>query len=291
MCELKMRDEYMIMEKQLFQTVEKSFRFKASFSPCLIIEILRNDLDNLQSDLIEMANRTPKFFKGSPVAIDLNKLNISQALDFERLKTLLLSQGMIPVGIRGGDQKQQEAAALAGLPYSNANRSSGGEANQKKQSDQSDQGDQDNYRQENNQSNSSDSSNSNNPNNQSNQSNSSSENKSFSPAETTKLITAPIRSGMQVCAKDGDLIVTSQVSSGAELIAAGHIHVYGVLRGRVLAGAYGNKEARIFCRHLEAELVAISGYYLTREDMLPRLAPGSMIQIYLENEKIHIKAI
>lgn len=108
---------------------------------------------------------------------------------------------------------------------------------------------------------------------------------------TTKMITQPIRSGMQVYVKDGDLIVTAQVSPGAELLSDGHIHVYGALRGRALAGVQGNINARIFCRTLEAELVSIAGYYLTKEDIHKLPAYDGMIQIYLENEQVKIESV
>ena len=102
----------------------------------------------------------------------------------------------------------------------------------------------------------------------------------------------PIRSGMQVYAKDSDLIVTAAVSHGAELLADGNIHIYGSLRGRVLAGVQGNMQARIFCRTLEdAELVSIAGYYLTKEDMQNAPAGDGMKQIYLENEQVRIEMI
>jgi septum site-determining protein MinC len=107
----------------------------------------------------------------------------------------------------------------------------------------------------------------------------------------TKLITHPIRSGMQVYAKESDLIVTAPVSAGAELLSDGHIHVYGALRGRALAGVQGNREARIFCTTLEAELISIAGYYLTKEDMHPLKTSHGMIQIYLNNEQVRIETI
>ena len=78
--------------------------------------------------------------------------------------------------------------------------------------------------------------------------------------QETKIIEQPVRSGQQIYAP-GDLIVLSQVSPGAELLAGGHIHVYGPLRGRALAGVNGNPEARIFCHRFEAELISISGQY------------------------------
>jgi septum site-determining protein MinC len=96
---------------------------------------------------------------------------------------------------------------------------------------------------------------------------------------------------MQIYAKDTDLIVTAPVSAGAELLADGNIHVYGPLRGRALAGVQGNANARIFCRSLEAELVSIAGYYLTREDMQTLPENHGMIQIYLDNEQVRIEAL
>jgi len=107
----------------------------------------------------------------------------------------------------------------------------------------------------------------------------------------TKLVTLPIRSGAQVYAKGGDLIVTAPVSAGAELLADGHIHVYGPLRGRALAGVQGDMNARIFCHTLEAELISIAGYYLTKEDMQPLPESRGMIQIYLDNQQVRIETI
>lgn len=106
-----------------------------------------------------------------------------------------------------------------------------------------------------------------------------------------KIVSNPIRSGMQVYAKDTDLIVTASVSPGAELFADGNIHVYGVLRGRALAGVQGNMQARIFCRTLEAELVSIAGYYLTKEDIQNLPGRDGMVQIYLDKAQVRIEAI
>jgi septum site-determining protein MinC len=57
------------------------------------------------------------------------------------------------------------------------------------------------------------------------------------------------------------------VASGAEIVAGGSIHVYGALRGRAMAGSSGNAAARIFCQKIEAELLAINGYYQTAEEI------------------------
>jgi len=83
----------------------------------------------------------------------------------------------------------------------------------------------------------------------------------------TKVITQPVRSGQQIYAAGGDLIVLAPVSVGAELLADGHIHVYGVLRGRALAGIHGDTSAHIFCQRLEAELVSVAGQYRLSEQL------------------------
>lgn len=107
----------------------------------------------------------------------------------------------------------------------------------------------------------------------------------------TVLVNKPVRSGIQLYAKDGDLIVTGAVSPGAELMADHHIHVYGPLRGRAMAGLQGNTQARIFCRELDAELVSIAGYYLTKEDLQRGPKCDGIIQIFLENEQIRIEPL
>ena len=104
---------------------------------------------------------------------------------------------------------------------------------------------------------------------------------------TARLITQPVRSGTQVYARGGDLVVTAAVSPGAELVADGNIHVYGPLRGRALAGAGGDAEARIFCSRLEAELVSIAGRYLVSEQLPPELH-GAPVQIALVDDQLTV---
>lgn len=110
---------------------------------------------------------------------------------------------------------------------------------------------------------------------------------SVPPTITSKVITQPVRSGQQVYANQSDLIVVGPVSAGAELIADGHIHVYGALRGRALAGATGNKQARIFCQSLDAELISIAGTYWINED-LSKLANKENVQIYVDDEHLRV---
>ena len=91
----------------------------------------------------------------------------------------------------------------------------------------------------------------------------------------------PVRSGQQLYAENRDLTVLTTVGAGAEVIADGSIHIYGALRGRALAGAQGNADARIFCREFHAELVAIAGHYKVLDDV-PKELHGKPVQVWLE---------
>ena len=91
-------------------------------------------------------------------------------------------------------------------------------------------------------------------------------------------------------AEQADLTVLGTVSAGAEVLADGSIHVYGSLRGRALAGARDNPDARIFCRDFQAELVAIAGRYKVLDDM-PKELRGKAVQVWLEDEQIKIAAL
>ncbi|KQU50051.1 septum formation inhibitor [Bosea sp. Leaf344] len=100
---------------------------------------------------------------------------------------------------------------------------------------------------------------------------------------TSLVVTQPVRSGQSLVFIEGDVTILGSVASGAEVIAGGSIHVYGALRGRAMAGTMGNASARIFCRKLEAELVAIDGYYKTAEDLEPGLR-GKAVQFWLDGD-------
>jgi septum site-determining protein MinC len=106
----------------------------------------------------------------------------------------------------------------------------------------------------------------------------------------TKVITQPVRSGQQIYAEGGDLLVMGMVSAGAEIIADGHIHVYGALRGRAYAGAQGDESARIFCRSLDAELVAIAGVYTVNEELDSKLM-RQPVQIQLAHDSLKIEKL
>lgn len=106
-----------------------------------------------------------------------------------------------------------------------------------------------------------------------------------------KIINRPIRSGQRIYVPDADLIILAAVSPGAEIISGGSIHVYAPLRGRALAGVNGDRTARIFSYRMEAELVAIAGYYKLIEEDLPKRGQTRPTQVYLEGEKLIIEAL
>jgi septum site-determining protein MinC len=108
------------------------------------------------------------------------------------------------------------------------------------------------------------------------------------PPAKTLIRTEPVRSGTTIYARGGDLLVLAPVSSGAEVIADGSVHIYASLRGRALAGASGDEACRIFCRSLEAELVAIAGRYLVSE-AIDKMWLKESVAIELIDEHLHIQ--
>ncbi len=106
----------------------------------------------------------------------------------------------------------------------------------------------------------------------------------------TKVITSPVRSGQQLYARNADLVVIGHVSAGAELVSDGNIHVYGIMRGRALAGASGNDNARILCTHLSAELLSIAGNYWLM-DQIPAQYAGQSACLTLSNGALSISTL
>jgi septum site-determining protein MinC len=107
------------------------------------------------------------------------------------------------------------------------------------------------------------------------------------PRQTSLLLDSPVRSGQSVVFMDGDVTVLGSVGSGAEIVAGGSIHVYGTLRGRAMAGVNGNGGARIYCQKIEAELLAIDGFYRTAEDINETLRHRPA-QAWLDGEMMRI---
>lgn len=226
------------------------FQLKGSLVTLTALHLLKPDLVALSEQLSALIKQTPKFFQHMPVILDLHKLaETASYLDFNELLSCLRTLGLIPIGIRGGNPQQQQGAIQAGLAIL--------------------------------------------PNTKSEPIDLPTQQPSAAPSSATpvstssKVITQPVRSGQQIYARNTDLIVLAPVSPGAELIADGHIHIYGSLRGRALAGVSGNQEARIFCQSLEAELVSIAGHYWVSED-LQKSPKKQSVNIFLNNDRLQI---
>ncbi len=110
------------------------------------------------------------------------------------------------------------------------------------------------------------------------------------PEPGALLLEQHVRSGQSVVFPRGDVTIIGSVASGAEVVAGGSIHVYGALRGRAVAGVAGNPRARIFCRRLEAELLAIDGLYRTADDIEAGLR-GRPAQAWLEADSMHVAGL
>jgi septum site-determining protein MinC len=110
------------------------------------------------------------------------------------------------------------------------------------------------------------------------------------PALTALMQQQPVRSGQRVYARNRDLIVTATVAAGAEVMADGCVHVYGPLRGRVMAGAHGDTEARVFCQSFQAELVSIAGVFRVFETIPSELA-GMPVQAWLSGDDLKFAKI
>lgn len=260
------------------------FKSSTFFTPILIL--FSNEIAAIEQTLQKKISLAPDFFKNSPLIIDVRELNKS-ALDFNvaEIVDMLRKIGLFPIGLRGGNDQQNKQAQKLSIPIDAGRDLENNHAvHEKKPSKESDdqsagpvsvklEGEQEKH-EENDASKIADES-----------------KKQESPAAPVRamIITQPVRSGQRIYAH-GDLVVMSQVSAGAELMAEGNIHVYNTLRGRALAGVRGNKSARIFCLDLQAELVSIAGDYKTSEHMTKQLQKKPM-QIYLQDHALIIKEI
>lgn len=236
-----------------------AFELKGSALTLMVLHLWDTDSKTLTRQLQEKFGQVPGFFKNLPLVIDLGALQDSvQIPDFAQLANALRGFGLVPTAVRGGNAVQNERALAANLGLLCASRSERvADSAPVETVDQS-------------------------PN---------LETQPELPATSdpsTKIITQPIRSGQRVVAPNGDLIVLAAVNAGAEILAAGNIHIYGPLRGRALAGVKGNTEARILCLQFHPELVAIAGEYMVNDEMDPGQF-GQSTCIALDHNKLRIE--
>ncbi|MDE2400999.1 MAG: septum site-determining protein MinC [Burkholderiales bacterium] len=230
----------------------------------LVAVVLKTtDLAALALELEDRFGASPDFFSHDPVVIDLTPVqDAPHPINFPKLLALLEAHNMVPVAVKGGNAAQMASAQAAGLFDAPDGHSS-------KVPTRTETVVQEVVR----------------------------EVVREVPVQVpgaavpTMVIDKPLRSGQQVYAKGGDLVVLAAVNNGAEVIADGHIHVYAPLRGKAIAGARGNPEARIFTTCLEPELVSIAGIYRTAESALSPDVLGKPAQIWLDGEKLMMAPI
>ncbi len=220
------------------------------------------DPQQLRAALIDKLRQAPDFFERAPVILDLAAL-AGQALDADALLALIREHRLLPVGARHGDAAQMRALEAAGVPSLRAlvarEAPAGGDHGGDRSDDVA---------------------------------------TAAAPlveppvagAGTPTVVARPVRSGQQIYARGGDLVLLGAASPGCELIADGSIHVYGALRGRALCGVGGNRGARIFCQNLAAELISVAGHYKLLDE-LPEALRGQPTQIWLDGDQLRIELI
>jgi septum site-determining protein MinC len=230
-----------------------TFEIKSANLPLVALLLKSPDLDLLALELRGRFGDIPDFFDHDPLVIDLAPLHGSP-VDFERLLALLKPYRVIPVAVKGGSGEQMQAALEAGLAA--APDAAPVAVPAPRSQDRHDR---------------------------------QAEPPAAAPVvsiASAMVVDRPLRSGQQVYARGRDLVVLSMVNPGAEVIADGHIHVYAPLRGKAIAGARGDSNARILTLCLEPELVSIAGVYRTSENPLPDNLHGKPAQIRLHADKL-----
>lgn len=213
------------------------FQLKSASVTLTALELAYFDTDSFEQALRDKIRQAPGFFRDIPLIISLERYEgPTSELDFFKLIGVCRRHQVHIVGVRGGDEDQRRLArhaALALLPGSSRREEAPAEPAPEPQVAAA----------------------------------AGEDGTTASQPVPAKVINQPVRSGQRIFAPEGDLIVLAPVQAGAEVLAAGNIHVYGPLRGRALAGIHGLESARVFCQSLEAELVSIAGHYKISEDL------------------------
>ncbi|WP_353981154.1 septum site-determining protein MinC [Salinicola endophyticus] len=238
---------------------ETAFTFKGGMLPMTVMELTSGDPERVRAQLAGKVSQAPAFFQHTPVVLSVERLD-EPHLALERICAVCRAHKLLPVAVRGGPDPVKQSAWALGLGWfpPQESRPKAVEA---------------------------------------------------SPAEPVvevetelplagtegahaggRIHRGTVRSGQQVSAPEGDLVVIGAVNPGAEVLAAGSVHVYGPLRGRALAGIHGDREAGIFCHDLHAELLSVAGTYKRLEDIDPRML-GASVQVQLREDQLRISAL
>jgi len=243
-----------------------AFDLRSAALSLIVVSLKTPDLAALAADLAERFGTATDAFDGHPVAIDLSQVSAPpDPIDFAALSELLRRYGMAPVVARGGSGDQMAAARAAGLAVASAGgaRTAPPEVAVAPEPVPAEPAEEPVAEPE----------------------------APATPQAATMFVDKPLRSGQRVYAKGGDLVVLAVVSFGAEVIADGNVHVYAPLRGRAIAGALGDTEARIFSACMEAQLISIAGLYRAGDGAVPSELRGKPAQARLEGEKLVLEAL
>jgi septum site-determining protein MinC len=233
---------------------ESAFTFKGGMLPMTVMELTSADPERIREQLAGKLSQAPSFFQHTPVVLSVERLD-EPHLALERICAVCRTHKLLPVAVRGGTDPVRQSAWALGLgwfPPLEASRPRPLESvpSEAEVSDEHAIGE-------------------------------------ALPGGTGRIFRGTVRSGQQISAPEGDLVVVGAVNAGAEVLAGGSVHVYGPLRGRALAGIHGNPLAGIFCRELRAELLSVAGNYKRLDDIDPRLL-NSAVQVRLADDQLCI---
>lgn len=221
---------------------------KASMLPMSVLELATRDPERLRVGLVELVAQSPEFFHNAPVVLAVEKLADPVAVMATAMQ-LCRDQALVPVAVRGGDAAVKAQAWELGLAWFPPQQD-GRPARESRTRPAAPE-------------------------------------PPPAAAPRGRIHRGTVRSGQQISAPEGDLVIIGAVNAGAEVLAAGSVHVYGPLRGRALAGIHGAPEVAIFCQELHAELVAIAGSYKRRDD-LDAETIGRAVQIVLQGDQLAV---
>ena len=244
---------------------DADFRLKGSVVTVIVIELYRYTPDTFVEQLQSQIERSPQLFDQAPVILSLEKFSADNtSLEFNLLLAQCRACGLQPVAFRDNSTRYThpvEDTGLALLPTSDLREKTRPAKARKPQAKPAPE--------------------------------KSAEAKpavAEAAARPGKVINRPVRSGQQIYAEGADLIVMAAVSEGAEVLADGHIHVYGALRGRALAGIRGDRSARIFCQSMDAELISVAGNFLVSEGIAEEFRHHPA-QAFLQQDTLHVSTM
>jgi septum site-determining protein MinC len=227
-----------------------AFELKGTLTPVTVLRLHTSDVARIADELRARIDPAPQLFLHAPVVIDVAELDASAALELGALAERLRACHLTPVGVANLPSERVAQAAAAGLAVVQLGPSRLRSAERAPAPPVIEAA------------------------------------KPEAPMASLT-IRQPVRGGQVIYAQRSDLVVLAPVNAGAQVIADGHVHVYGPLRGRALAGAQGMTEARVFCQSLEAELVSVAGQYLLADE-IPVERRGRPSQIFVEDGRFRV---